>query len=105
MGWSPWGDWDTCTRTCGGGMQARARSILQQERHGGKPCEGDPQEMQGCPICKDHPRYARFCPTWTIYCSNSEFVKGCCKVLSIVLRIANLKVSKLLQDDPGLQLI
>jgi len=82
--WSPWGQWDVCTRTCGGGMQARSRTIVEQERHGGKPCEGDPQEMQGCnmqacPICKDSPRYARFCPAWTIYCSNSEFVKGCCK--------------------------
>lgn len=82
--WTPWGQWDVCTRTCGGGMQARSRSILEQERHGGKPCEGDPQEMQGCnmeacPICKDSPRYARFCPTWTNYCSSSEFVQGCCK--------------------------
>ena len=29
-------------------MQARSRTIVEQERHGGKPCEGDPQEMQGC---------------------------------------------------------
>ena len=116
--WSPWGPWDVCTRTCGGGMQARSRTIVEQERHGGKPCVGDPQEMQGCNmqacpskynfltkfletihyaflryvneftllwcillylVCKDSPRYARFCPSWTIYCSNSEFVKGCCK--------------------------
>ena len=46
--WSPWGPWDVCTRTCGGGMQARSRTIVEQERHGGKPCVGDPQEMQGC---------------------------------------------------------
>jgi len=82
--WGPWGEWDICTRTCGGGMQGRSREILQPERHGGIACEGDPQEMQGCnmeacPICKDHPRYARFCPTWTEFCSNSEFVQGCCQ--------------------------
>ena len=29
-------------------MQGRSREILQPERHGGIPCEGDPQEMQGC---------------------------------------------------------
>lgn len=82
--WTPWGDWDTCTKTCGGGMQGRTRSVLIKERYGGKPCVGDPQQMQGCsmqacPICKDSPRYARFCPTWVAYCANSEFVKGCCR--------------------------
>ena len=46
--WGPWGEWDICTRTCGGGMQGRSREILQPERHGGIACEGDPQEMQGC---------------------------------------------------------
>lgn len=81
--WTPWGEWDTCTKTCGGGMQGRVRSVLQKERYGGKPCEGDPQQMQGCsmqacPICKDSPRYARFCPAWVAYCGNSDFVKGCC---------------------------
>ena len=46
--WGPWGEWDICTRTCGGGMQGRSREIFQPERHGGIACEGDPQEMQGC---------------------------------------------------------
>lgn len=82
--WGPWSEFDTCTRTCGGGMHARIREIAQKARYGGDECTGEAQEMEGCnmqacPICKDSPRYARFCPTWTQYCLNSDFVKGCCR--------------------------
>ena len=46
--WSPWTQWDLCTRSCGGGMQGRTRSILVPERNGGKRCDGEPAEMRNC---------------------------------------------------------
>ena len=46
--WSPWTNWDLCTRSCGGGMQGRTRSVKVPERNGGKRCEGDPMQMRNC---------------------------------------------------------
>ena len=46
--WSVWSQWDLCTRSCGGGMQGRTRSVLVPERNGGKRCVGDPAEMRNC---------------------------------------------------------
>ena len=46
--WSDWSQWDLCTKTCGGGMQARTRTIEIVERNGGERCAGDPLEMQTC---------------------------------------------------------
>merc|ERR1719367_2398264 len=45
---SVWSQWDLCTRSCGGGMQGRTRSVLVPERNGGKRCVGDPAEMRNC---------------------------------------------------------
>ena len=46
--WSLWSNWDLCTKTCGGGMQGRTRTVLEPARNGGKRCEGDPMEMRTC---------------------------------------------------------
>ena len=46
--WSDWSQWDLCTKTCGGGMQARTRHIVIPERNGGKTCVGEPLEMRTC---------------------------------------------------------
>ena len=35
---SLWGPWMSCSASCGGGEQARQRSIVAQAQHGGNPC-------------------------------------------------------------------
>ncbi|MEE6492107.1 hypothetical protein FKM82_016474 [Ascaphus truei] len=64
--WGPWSLWDTCTVTCGGGVQQRARLCNNPEpQHGGKDCVGDVADTQicnkqDCPIdgCLSNPCFA-----------------------------------------------
>ena len=59
--WSLWSQWDLCTKTCGGGMQGRTRTVLVPERNGGKRCEGDPVEMQTCNMQPCQSKYQTVC--------------------------------------------
>ena len=43
-----WGNWDTCTKTCGGGTHQRARSIGVVVAHGGTNCTGSAIENGVC---------------------------------------------------------
>uniref|UniRef100_A0AAQ4REW4 Thrombospondin-1 n=1 Tax=Gasterosteus aculeatus aculeatus TaxID=481459 RepID=A0AAQ4REW4_GASAC len=55
-GWGPWSPWDTCTVTCGGGVQTRKRLCSDPvPKYGGKDCVGDASlsqlcNKQDCPI-------------------------------------------------------
>lgn len=44
--WSIWSKWETCTRTCNGGMQVRRRRCKNYEM--GYYCVGRPIELQNC---------------------------------------------------------
>ncbi|KAI8496157.1 Thrombospondin type 1 repeat-containing protein [Branchiostoma belcheri] len=47
--WSPWTAWGECTKTCGGGQQARSRECTDPApAHGGKDCDGGTHETQAC---------------------------------------------------------
>ena len=46
--WDAWGEWDTCSQTCGGGMTARVRNIKTYSQFGGAVCEGQAAEMNVC---------------------------------------------------------
>lgn len=47
--WGPWSPWDTCSLTCGGGVQSRKRLCNDPEpKFGGKECVGDSNESQLC---------------------------------------------------------
>lgn len=47
--WGPWSPWDTCTLTCGGGVQTRQRLCNDPApKHGGKECVGDNRDTQMC---------------------------------------------------------
>lgn len=37
---SEWGDWTTCTKSCGTGSQTRSRSVDRDSAYGGKQCPG-----------------------------------------------------------------
>jgi len=45
--WETWGNWSSCTRTCGGGSQARER-VSVPARFGGRPCQGSAREEGTC---------------------------------------------------------
>lgn len=48
-GWTPWGDWDQCSATCGNGTQKRSRSCTNPPTaHGGKRCAGPKEMTQNC---------------------------------------------------------
>uniref|UniRef100_A0A672SB30 Thrombospondin-1 n=1 Tax=Sinocyclocheilus grahami TaxID=75366 RepID=A0A672SB30_SINGR len=62
-GWGPWSPWDTCSATCGGGVQNRKRLCNNPVPvYGGKDCVGDAKakqlcNKQACPIdgCLSNP--------------------------------------------------
>uniref|UniRef100_A0A8C4TPM4 Thrombospondin-1 n=1 Tax=Erpetoichthys calabaricus TaxID=27687 RepID=A0A8C4TPM4_ERPCA len=64
--WGPWSLWDTCTVTCGGGVQRRTRLCNDPApKYGGKECIGEPANTQlcnkkDCPIdgCLSNPCFA-----------------------------------------------
>ena len=45
--WAQWGDWSTCTRTCGTGTQMRTRRVETHKTKGGD-CSGETSEEQHC---------------------------------------------------------
>ncbi|KAL0969159.1 hypothetical protein UPYG_G00223290 [Umbra pygmaea] len=65
-GWGPWSLWDTCSLTCGGGIQTRQRLCNNPTpKYGGKECQGDANASQlcakqDCPIdgCLSNPCFA-----------------------------------------------
>lgn len=51
--WQEWGEWSTCSSTCGGGQRSRGRSIEIAPRNGGKLC--DPLSTEEESPCNTHP--------------------------------------------------
>ena len=48
-GWSRWGAWSQCTRTCGGGRQSRMRSCTNPPPSaGGRDCPGSRAQSRIC---------------------------------------------------------
>jgi len=66
--WSNWGNYDTCTKTCGTGTQTRTRTKVPEEC-GGTPCDGATSETANCattpcpvPCVGAWTEWATFCP-------------------------------------------
>lgn len=50
-GWSSWGPWQQCSRTCGGGVEFSYRECTNPvPQNGGKYCEGQRVQYQSCNI-------------------------------------------------------
>ena len=46
--WDVFGEWISCSKTCGGGEKSRTRSVKTIEQNGGNPCNGEATEIQSC---------------------------------------------------------
>ncbi|CAK8671661.1 unnamed protein product [Clavelina lepadiformis] len=46
--WGPWTSFETCSVTCGGGMQSRSRSVTTSASCGGSSCSGLTSEIRTC---------------------------------------------------------
>ncbi|XP_066282432.1 papilin-like isoform X1 [Branchiostoma lanceolatum] len=49
-GWSPWGEWGPCSRTCGGGVSFQERLCLVTRSDGGDNCVGPRRNYRSCNI-------------------------------------------------------
>lgn len=48
-GWGAWATWSHCSKTCGSGVESRARSCdSPTPSGGGQPCVGDTTETRTC---------------------------------------------------------
>ena len=62
--WTRFGEWSSCSRTCGGGDKERIRSKLIEAENGGNPCVGDGIEIEVC--------NAQICPEDTVSTNTNE---------------------------------
>ncbi|CAE7363100.1 ADGRB3, partial [Symbiodinium microadriaticum] len=46
--WYDWSPWSFCTKSCGGGVSKRKRTVAVKETTGGHPCEGDEEDLGRC---------------------------------------------------------
>jgi len=46
--WNEWGEWEGCSASCGGGTQARERSVKKDQEYSGEGCEGVMKEIKSC---------------------------------------------------------
>lgn len=59
-GWSVWGEWGTCSTTCGAGQSVRGRSCNNPApAHGGQDCDGDTTQATNCQVAD--------CPGFLLY--------------------------------------
>ncbi|XP_067056580.1 coadhesin-like isoform X2 [Acropora muricata] len=72
-GWSSWGAWGSCSRSCGTGNQNRHRSCTAPvPKYGGRSCPGVSRQVKSC--------YRRHCPVnggWSSWGSWSRCSKTC----------------------------
>eukprot|EP00397_Hematodinium_sp_SG-2012_P006578 GEMP01006612.1.p1 GENE.GEMP01006612.1~~GEMP01006612.1.p1 ORF type:complete len:1075 (+),score=211.21 GEMP01006612.1:97-3225(+) len=52
---SQWEHWQPCTKTCGGGIRSRSRTVIRPPANGGSPCKDYLEEVEGCAAeeCKE----------------------------------------------------
>ena len=48
--WNEFGEWTSCSKSCGGGEKTRIRTIKTTEQHGGSSCLGELTETQLCNV-------------------------------------------------------
>ncbi|KAK3710396.1 hypothetical protein QZH41_012332, partial [Actinostola sp. cb2023] len=57
-GWSSWGAWCKCSKSCGAGIKYRKRSCTKPKpANGGKPCQGKDRQIRTCHVTQCMPSY------------------------------------------------
>ena len=46
--WGLWGEWSTCSKTCGGGRKSRSRKVAMPATRGGETCKGPGVIWESC---------------------------------------------------------
>ena len=46
--WSNYGEWTTCSESCGGGKRVHSRKKIIEAENGGKDCEGPDTQIEEC---------------------------------------------------------
>ena len=46
--WNEYGEWSSCTKTCGGGTRFRSRSKHIEDSNGGDKCTGSERQDEDC---------------------------------------------------------
>ena len=46
--WNDYGEWTSCSKSCGGGQQSRTRTIKIEANNGGKECIGSATDVKEC---------------------------------------------------------
>jgi len=86
-GWSSWGSYGSCSKSCGGGTRTRSRSCTNPSpSNGGRSCSGSSTERSGCnnnrcpSRCKDRSSW-KYCYDVKRYgyCNNYSYYKNCRK--------------------------
>lgn len=70
-GWSNWGNWSSCSVTCGEGRQQRYRSCTNPKpQYGGRDCQGVREDKQRCTdteYCPSKPSSSKIKPLSSIH--------------------------------------
>jgi len=48
--WHDWEPWKACTKTCGGGISERIRTVAKEAKHGGATCPGAVVDVKPCAV-------------------------------------------------------
>ena len=46
--WDEFGEWTSCSKTCGSGEHSRTRTVKTIQKNGGDSCPGEATEIQSC---------------------------------------------------------
>jgi hypothetical protein len=75
--WAEWGEWSSCSRTCGEGFRFKHRAVASEPAHGGKAAEGDQQLFETCDLgaCNVDAVDCQF-GSWSAWAACSATFKG-----------------------------
>lgn len=73
---STWGEWHTCSVSCGIGTQLRTRMLMVDSTEGGLPCNGLLQSFRDCNLGRCIPKPAIAC-LWSIWSAWSACTSLC----------------------------